>query len=381
MFERRSNIMNTNNILKKIATICLIIISGFSILAKEKNISIKQIPKFELKDTKNIIFSNKDLNGRLGTLIIFLSNHCKISQSFQKPLNIINIQWEQKGIKLLAISPNYENAILPDELAYSDSGDTFKEMQSRAVRERFNFPYIYDGEKQIITQSLNVKITPSAYLFNSDGILVYSGRIGNHEKPNDLGNSELNQNIEELICGREVNYNRIRMYGTSVKFKKDMLIAENVKKRYASESVQLNHADQRKLKFFLNQTTNYPRFFYVWSLHENSEQNRNNLITISSNFKIFRKRGLKVYTVCVCKEEEKPDALEILKRAQLSALNFYIYGNEISEISKLRSAGGFKITPFCRLLNGDNTFDYGVNGLIDYKKLRISFLNALNKNI
>jgi hypothetical protein len=381
LFERRSNIMNTNNILKKIATICLIIISGFSILAKEKNISIKQIPKFELKDTKNIIFSNKDLNGRLGTLIIFLSNHCKISQSFQKPLNIINIQWEQKGIKLLAISPNYENAILPDELAYSDSGDTFKEMQSRAVRERFNFPYIYDGEKQIITQSLNVKITPSAYLFNSDGILVYSGRIGNHEKPNDLGNSELNQNIEELICGREVNYNRIRMYGTSVKFKKDMLIAENVKKRYASESVQLNHADQRKLKFFLNQTTNYPKFFYVWSLHENSEQNRNNLITISSNFKIFRKRGLKVYTVCVCKEEEKPDALEILKRAQLSALNFYIYGNEISEISKLRAAGGFKITPFCRLLNGDNTFDYGVNGLIDYKKLRISFLNALNKNI
>ena len=373
--------MNTNNILKKIATICLIIISGFSILAKEKKISIKQIPKFELKDTKNIIFSNKDLNGRLGTLIIFLSNHCKISQSFQKPLNIINIQWEQKGIKLLAISPNYENAILPDELAYSDSGDTFKEMQSRAVRERFNFPYIYDGEKQIITQSLNVKITPSAYLFNSDGILVYSGRIGNHEKPNDLGNSELNQNIEELICGREVNYNRIRMYGTSVKFKKDMLIAENVKKRYASESVQLNHADQRKLKFFLNQTTNYPKFFYVWSLHENSEQNRNNLITISSNFKIFRKRGLKVYTVCVCKEEEKPDALEILKRAQLSALNFYIYGNEISEISKLRAAGGFKITPFCRLLNGDNTFDYGVNGLIDYKKLRISFLNALNKNI
>ena len=381
MFERRSNIMNTNNILKKIATICLIIISGFSILAKEKKISIKQIPKFELKDTKNIIFSNKDLNGRLGTLIIFLSNHCKISQSFQKPLNIINIQWEQKGIKLLAISPNYENAILPDELAYSDSGDTFKEMQSRAIQERFNFPYIYDGEKQIITQSLNVKITPSAYLFNSDGILVYSGRIGSHEKPNDLGNSELNQNIEELICGREVNYNRIRMYGTSVKFKKDMLIAENVKKRYASESVQLNHADQRKLKFFLNQTTNYPRFFYVWSLHENSEQNRNNLITISSNFKIFRKRGLKVYTVCVCKEEEKPDALEILKRAQLSALNFYIYGNEISEISKLRSAGGFKITPFCRLLNGDNTFDYGVNGLIDYKKLRISFLNALNKNI
>jgi len=373
--------MNTNNIVKKIAPICLIIISGISILAKEKDISIKQIPNFELKDTKNIIFSNKDLNGKLGTLIIFLSNHCKISQSFQKPLNIINKEWKQKGIKLLVISPNFENAILPDELAYSDSGDTFEEMQSRAKQESYNFPYIYDGEKQIITKSLNVQITPSAYLFNMEGDLIYSGRIGNHERPSDLGNSELNQNIEELINGNVVNYNRTRMYGTSVKYKKDILIAENIKRRYAEESVQLNHADQRKIKFFLNQTTNYPKFFYVWSLHENTKQNRNNLITISSNFKIFRKRGLKVYTVCICEEKEKPEALEVLQRAQLSAFNFYISGNEIYEISKLRSAEGFKTTPFCRLLNGDNSFDYGVNGLINYRKLRVSFLNALNKNI
>jgi hypothetical protein len=373
--------MNTNNILKKIVTICLIIISGISILAKEKDISIKQIPKFELKDTNNKIFSNEDLNGELGTIIIFLSNHCKISQSFQKPLNIINKQWKQKGIKLFAISPNFENAILPDELAYSDSGDTFKEMQSRAIQEKYNFPYIYDGEKQIITTSLNVKITPSAYLFDRYGNLIYSGRIGSHEKPINLGKSELNQNIEELINGKEVNYNRMRMYGTSVKYKKDMVIAENIKRRYADESVQLNYADQRKIKFFLNQTTNFPKFFYVWSLHEDSKQNRNNMMIISSNFKIFRKRGLKVYTVCICNENEKPEALEVLKNAQLSALNFYISGNEIYEISKLRSADGFKTTPFCRLLNGDNTFDYGVNGLINYRKLRISFLDALNKKI
>ena len=340
-----------------------------------------QIPKFELKDTINKRFSNKDLNGKLGTLIIFLSNHCKISQRFPNHLNVINEQWKQKGIKMVAISPNYENAILPDELAYSDSGDTFEEMQSRAVQGNYNFPYIYDGEKQIITTSLNVKITPSAYLFNKDGNLIYSGRIGPHEKPINLDSSELNQNIEELINGKEVIYNRTRMYGTSVKFKKDMIIAENITRRYSDESVQLNHADQRKIKFFLNQTTNYPKFFYVWSLHENSKQNRDNMIAISSNFKIFRKRGLKVYTFCICNEKQRPEALEVLQRAQLSALNFYIAGNEIYEISKLRSADGFTTTPFCRLLNGDNTFDYGVNGLINYRKLRISFLNALNKNI
>ena len=371
--------MNNKNTIKKIVTVCLIIILNMNILAKSRDITIKQFPSFALKDTNNQIYTNKDLNGTKGTLIIFLSNHCKVSQIFQKPINLINKDWKQKEIKLLAISPNSENAILPDELAYSESGDTFEEMKIRAKQQKYNFPFIYDGKDQTITKSLNVKVTPSAYLFNSKGTLVYSGRIGSHEKPIILEDSELDQNIDKLSKGQEIVYNRTKVYGTSIKYKKDLILAENTKRRYADETVYLNYANERKLSFFLNQKTNYPRFYYIWSLHENIKQNRDNLIIISSNFKIFRKRGLKVYTICICGKTEKEKALEVLKNAQLSALNFYTSGNEISEISKLRSTEGVKTTPFCRILNGNNTIGYGTNGIIDNRELRISFLNALNK--
>ena len=104
------------------------------------------------------------------------------------------------------------------------------------------------------------------------------------------------------------------------------------------------------------------------------------MIGISANYKIFRKRGLKVYTICICEENEKEKALEILKRAQLSTLNFYTSAKEISDLSKLRDSVGFKTTPFCRLLSGDGKFDYGTNGVIDQKSLKKAFLRVLNKN-
>lgn len=372
--------MNTENIIKKVTIILILKVLASVVLGNERKLTLQEINPFALQGVDSKLYTNKDLVGERGTLLIFLSNHCKISQIFQKKLVECSEEWMTGGIKILVFSPNFENAILPDELAYSDSGDSYKEMKERALCENYNFPYIYDGEEQIVTKSLKVKITPTAYLYNNLGKLIYSGRLGNHEKPEEIKNGELNQNITKLINREKVEFNRTRTFGTAIKLKKDLHLAEKVKKRYSGETIQINYADERRLNFFIRQKTNYPKFFYIWSLHENQVQNRENLITISSNYKIFRKRGLKVYTICICKEEEREDALEILKQAQLSSYNYYSLGKEITEVSKLRSSEGNKTTPFCRLLTGDNNFKFGTNGLIESKTLTISFLQTLNAN-
>ncbi len=357
--------------------IFFLLLTAKPICALVESYSINDIETFKLKSVEGKFYTKENLKGKFGTIIIFLSNHCRVSQKFQDYIILMCNILEEKGIKLFVVSPNFEKAILPDELAYTDSGDSFEEMKERANWKKYNFPFIYDGEKQIITKSLNVKITPTAYLFNKFGKLIYSGRLGNHDKPFEIENSELYQAVKRLLIG-DFKYVRTKVFGTSIRFQEDMKLVEKVHKRYAHESIYLNYGDERKLNFFLKQNTNYPRFFYIWSIHDNPAQTRENLITISSSYKIFRKRGLKVFTVCICEEEEKKIALEILKRAQLSSLNFYTSGNEISELSNLRSSGGYKTTPFCRLLHGDGKFDYGTNGLITQKKLKNSFLSALN---
>ena len=371
--------MKLENITKKFLCFALVYIFNLTILAKNQNITIKQISEFSLMGVDYKTYTNKDLNGLNGTLLVFLSNHCKFSQTFQQFLVHSNRKWNNQGIKLIAISPNHEKAVLPDEMAFSEVGDSFEEMVLRAQTQNYNFAYIYDGKNQIITKSIETKITPSAYLFDSQGELVYSGRIGDHEMPNDYEKSELHQNIVKLINKEKVEYNRTKIHGTAIKFKKDIRFAENLAKRYAEETIRLNYADERKLNFFIEQETNYPRFFYVWSLENNPDVTRENLIKISTVYKIFRKRGIKVFTVCICKPEDQSKVLEILKQTQLSSLNFYTGGTEVSKLVTLRSQEGKRITPFCRIIQGDNSLAYGKNDLLDIKVLKREFLYTLNK--
>lgn len=371
--------MKLENITKKFLCFGLIYIFNFTILAKNQNITIKQISEFSLMGVDYKTYTNKDLNGLNGTLLVFLSNHCKFSQTFQQFLVHSNRKWNNQGIKLIAISPNHEKAVLPDEMAFSEVGDSFEEMVLRAQTQNYNFAYIYDGKNQIITKSIETKITPSAYLFDRQGELVYSGRIGDHEMPNDYEKSELHQNIVKLINKEKVEYNRTKIHGTAIKFKKDIRFAENLAKRYAEETIRLNYADERKLNFFIEQETNYPRFFYVWSLENNPDVTRENLIKISTVYKIFRKRGIKVFTVCICKPEDQSKVLEILKQTQLSSFNFYTGGTEVSKLVTLRSQEGKRITPFGRIIQGDNSLAYGKNDLLDIKVLKREFLYTLNK--
>lgn len=368
-----------NNIKRITILILAITVTWFQSHGLDEGFSIDKIEPFNLKGVNGEMYKNKDLMGKTGAALIFLSNHCKVSQQFQKNVISRNSIWIKQGIKLTVISPNYEKAILPDELAYTDTGDSFEEMKERAETENYNFPYIYDGKNQIITKSLKVKITPSAYLFNKDGKLTYCGRLGNHEKPDELKNAELSKAIEKLLK-ENYSYTRTKVYGTSIKFQEDLNLVERVRKRYAQETIYLNYGNKRKLDFFLKQETNYPRFFYIWTPYDNQTQTRENLIGISANYKIFRKRGLKVYTICICTEKDKDIALEILKKAQLSTLNFYTSATDISELSKLRSSKGFKTTPFCRVLYGNGKLDYGTNGLINHKNLRKSFLRVLKRD-
>ena len=371
--------MKLENITKKFLCFGLIYIFNFTILAKNQNITIKQISEFSLMGVDYKTYTNKDLNGLNGTLLVFLSNHCKFSQTFQQFLVHSNRKWNNQGIKLIAISPNHEKAVLPDEMAFSEVGDSFEEMVLRAQTQNYNFAYIYDGKNQIITKSIETKITPSAYLFNSLGNLVYSGRLGDHAMPNKYEKSELHQNIVKLINKEKIKYNRTKIYGSAIKFKKDIHFAENITKRYAEETVRLNYADERKLNFFIEQETNYPRFFYVWSLENNPDVTRENLIKISTVYKIFRKRGIKVFTVCICKPEDQSKVLEILKQTQLSSFNFYTGGTEVSKLVTLRSQEGKRITPFGRIIQGDNSLAYGKNDLLDIKVLKREFLYTLNK--
>jgi hypothetical protein len=341
--------------------------------------NIKQIPPFSLKAADGKLYENKDLKGKNGVIIMFLSNHCKYSQIYKYYLNDWNSEWKRYGFSLFVFSPNHENSILPSELAYTARGDSYKEMKEKHEEKKFNFPFIYDGTEHVVTNSLNATITPSVYLFNESGLLIYTGRIGNHEEPNNKSESEFHANIKKLISRKEVKFNRTHSFGKAIRFKEDLESAEKVKKRYAEETVNLYYADEKKITLLTSHNIHRPTFFYVWSLDDNKNDTRENLIKISKYFKIFRKRGLKVITICICKELDKDKVKTVLERSQLSSFNYYTYPTEVKNLIKLRPEEGKTITPFGRLVRINGRKGYSTNGQIDDKEIRIHFLNSLNE--
>ena len=86
-----------------------------------------------------------------------------------------------KGVALVAISPNDPAAVRLDELGYTDVGDSFEDMKIRAKDHKFAYPYLYDGETQATALAYGVLATPQVYVFDADRKLRYVGRFDDSE--------------------------------------------------------------------------------------------------------------------------------------------------------------------------------------------------------
>jgi hypothetical protein len=337
----------------------------------------ESLPNFSLRGVDEKLYTNEDFVEKDLLAVIFLSNHCRVSQIFQNQLIKLSDVFKKEKVGIVAVSPNYEQAILPDELAYSDLGDSFQEMKKRADRMNYNFPYLYDGVKQDFTRKIGVKITPTVFLYNKNRKLIYVGRIGNHEASQRLDSSDLYKSIKSNLTIGGEKFKRTKVFGTSIKFIDDLDLAEQVRKRYAGETVKTSYADERKLKFYLTQLTGKPKLFYIWRATD--RQTRDNLITISTLYKIFRKRGLKVITVCIAEKENNEDANELLKQAQLSSTNFIVSGSQVSPLTTIMPDDIKSVTPFYRLLGSDGKMLGGGKGEVSKDRLRLDILHSLKR--
>src|SRR6266705_1641802 len=91
--------------------------------------------------------------------------------------------YKKKGVALLAINPNNPKSVRLDELGYTDLSDSFAEMKIRAKHKKFNFPYLYDGEKEEVSRAYGPVATPHAFVFDKVRKLRYVGRVDDSERP------------------------------------------------------------------------------------------------------------------------------------------------------------------------------------------------------
>ena len=99
-------------------------------------------------------------------MIAFISNHCPDSHAAEGRIKQLLSEMKGKGLTLVAINPNNPDGLRLDELGYSKYNDGFDDMKKYATEEKFNFPYLYDGDTQAVSRAYGPKATPHLFVFD-----------------------------------------------------------------------------------------------------------------------------------------------------------------------------------------------------------------------
>ena len=277
-------------------------------------------PDFDLPGVDGRRYSLKDFAASKLLVLVFTCNHCPTAQAYEERIQKLQADYAKKGVALVAISPNDPKAVRPDELGYSDLGDSFDDMKIRAKERGFAFPYLFDGDTQTVALKYGPVATPHVFVFDAARKLRFSGRVDDGENPAKITVSDTRNAIAALLAGQAPAVEKTKVFGCSIKWAEKAGWVEEGKKRWAEEEVALTPTDAAGLKVLARIDSAKLRLINVWAtwcgpcVIEFPD-----LVTIN---RMYRARGFEVVTVSADPPEKRDAALAFLKEKQASTRNF-----------------------------------------------------------
>ncbi len=169
-------------------------------------------PDFELPGSdgkKHSFRGGNSVQGKKGTLIFFTCNHCPYVIGSEARMKEMFDQITPLGISMTAVHSNETEG---------HTTDTFELALVRMKEMDFKWLSL-DDEAQFTARAFGAQRTPHYFLFNADGLLIYSGRMDN--SPRDVTKvetHELQDAIDDLLAGRPVRQAQTDPIGCNVKW-------------------------------------------------------------------------------------------------------------------------------------------------------------------
>jgi len=168
-------------------------------------------PSFELMDTVSYkTLTLELLKGEMGTVIIFICNHCPFVIHVNPEIAKMAKEYQAKGVAFIAISSN-------DVVKYPQDAPHL--MKKKALEADYSFPYLYD-ETQEVAKTYDAACTPDFYLFDNNLGLVYRGQLDDSRPGNGIPVSgiDLRNAIDALLNGDEINPIQKPSIGCNIKW-------------------------------------------------------------------------------------------------------------------------------------------------------------------
>ncbi len=281
-------------------------------------------PDFALPGVDGKTHCLKDFADAKVLVVVFTCNHCPTAQAYEDRIVKLHREYEDRGVALVAISPNDAKAVRLDELGYTDVGDSLEDMKVRAKDKKFEFPYLYDGEDQKASAAFGVLTTPHVFIFDAGRKLRYVGRVDDSDikevKSHDAKNA-----IDALLAGKPVPVAKTRPFGCSTKWSEKRQSAVDSLKKWDAEPVSLETIDEAGIKALVANKTDKLRLINVWAtwcgpcVGELEE-----LVTVN---RMYRKRRFEMISISLDEPDRRDLALKALTESHVSSTNYLFTGD------------------------------------------------------
>ncbi|MEI7801082.1 MAG: thioredoxin family protein [Bacteroidota bacterium] len=190
--------------------------TGFVMLSfsyKAEIVIENTVPDFSLRNVDGKIISLKDFQKAKGFIIVFTCNHCPFAKLYTQRLNDLNKKYKSLGVPLLAIN-SMDTSVYEDE--------SFSNMKSKSVAEKFNFPYLHDAT-QVVGKNFGADHTPHAYVIwkeNNEWKIKYSGAIDNNGEEPKKAVPFIANAVNELLENKQVSNSVTLSVGCKIFYRK-----------------------------------------------------------------------------------------------------------------------------------------------------------------
>jgi len=160
------------------------------------------VADFKLPDADGKQHSLSSLRGKNGTVLIFVSTQCPVSNAYNERMEKLAQELGEKGVRVVGINSN--------------ATETADAVRQHAAEKGLTFTILKDAGNRVADQ-LDAQVTPEAYFLDASNKLVYRGRIDNSRSGAAITSQELREAVEATLAGRPVARPEVKAFGCSIK--------------------------------------------------------------------------------------------------------------------------------------------------------------------
>lgn len=325
-------------------------------------------PDFSLPATDGKTYSLADFKDKPVLVVIFTAVHCPTAEVYEGRIKKLVADYRDRGVAFAVIQPNSPKALRLDEMSWTDVGDSLDDMKVRAQHRQFNFPFLYDGDKQEVSLKYGPVATPHVFVFDRERKLRYEGRVDSNPRPAYAKVPDARNAIDATLAGRPVPIEKTPTIGCSIKWASKSALREAETKAILAEPVNLEPATPDFLRALRKNPTGKTLLVSFWATW--CGPCIADFPDLQQTFRMYRRRSFELVTVSINYPDEEKGVRRILDEQHASTRNYILAGMDPYEHMKAFDPEWDGAVPYTVLLAPDGRVLYREQGSLDILKVR-----------